>query len=359
LVKALKAFRIYVLQSKIIAYVPLVVVKDILIQPNIDGRRSKWIAKILEFDLEIKPTKLIKGQGLAKLLAEANCQDLGVNFINECSGIQKGQLSEIDPQREPPLARCPWYKDDIYFLQELRPPDGLQRNKAKDMKLKAVIYCLINQVLYWKDPLGFLLKCVDMQEADRIMVEFHDSLCGGHHFLKTTTCKILRDGYYSPTVFTDVCRRVRSYIKCQIFVGKQKLNSFPLIPVVVSGTFQQWVLDFIGEIHPASSGQHRWILTATDFFTKWIEAIPTRSASHKVIIRFLKDLITRFGCPSKIVTNNAASFRADPLAKFCEKFGIKLIHSTPYYPQGNGLAESSNKSLIRIIKRLLEDNKKA
>jgi hypothetical protein len=36
-----------------------------------------------------------------------------------------------------------------------------------------------------------------------------------------------------------------------------------------------------------------------------------------------------------------------------------LIHSTPYYPQGNGLAESSNKSLIKIIKRLLEDNKKA
>jgi transposase InsO family protein len=39
--------------------------------------------------------------------------------------------------------------------------------------------------------------------------------------------------------------------------------------------------------------------------------------------------------------------------------GIALIHSTPYYPQGNGLAESSNKSLINIIKRLLEDNKKA
>jgi hypothetical protein len=47
------------------------------------------------------------------------------------------------------------------------------------------------------------------------------------------------------------------------------------------------------------------------------------------------------------------------LARFCEQFGIKLIHSTPYYPQGNGLAESSNKSLIRIIKRLLEDNQRA
>jgi transposase InsO family protein len=47
------------------------------------------------------------------------------------------------------------------------------------------------------------------------------------------------------------------------------------------------------------------------------------------------------------------------LIHFCEQFEIKLIHSTPYYPQGNGLAESSNKNLIKIIKRLLEDNKKA
>jgi hypothetical protein len=128
--------------------------------------------------------------------------------------------------------------------------------------------------------------------------------------------------------------------------------------VVVSGPFQQWGLDFIGEIHPTSSGQHRWILTATDFFTKWIEAIPTRSASHKVIIGFLEDLITRFGCPSKIVIDNTTAFRFEPLAKFYDQFGIKLIHSTPYYPQGKGLAESSNKILIRIIKILLEDNKK-
>jgi hypothetical protein len=86
-VKALKSFRVYVLHSKVIAYVPSASVKDILVQPDIDGKRSKWIAKILEFDLEIRPTKLIKGQGLAKLLAEANCQALGVNFMNECSGI--------------------------------------------------------------------------------------------------------------------------------------------------------------------------------------------------------------------------------------------------------------------------------
>jgi predicted MarR family transcription regulator len=71
LVKALKAFRIYVLHSKIIAYVPSTSVKEILIQPTIYGNRSKGIAKMLEFDLEIKPTKLVKRQGLARLLAES------------------------------------------------------------------------------------------------------------------------------------------------------------------------------------------------------------------------------------------------------------------------------------------------
>jgi hypothetical protein len=85
LVKALKAFRVYVLHSRVTAYVPPTSVKDILIQPDIDGRRGKWISKILEFDQEINPTKLVKGRGLAKLLAESNCKALGVSFINACS----------------------------------------------------------------------------------------------------------------------------------------------------------------------------------------------------------------------------------------------------------------------------------
>jgi hypothetical protein len=82
LVKDLKAFRVYVLHSKVTTYVPSTSVKDILIQPDVDGRRGKWIAKILEFDLEIKPTKLVKGKGLSKLLVESNCRTLGISFIN-------------------------------------------------------------------------------------------------------------------------------------------------------------------------------------------------------------------------------------------------------------------------------------
>jgi hypothetical protein len=100
--------------------------------------------------------------------------------------------------------------------------------------------------------------------------------------------------------------------------GKQQLKSLPLKPTVASTPFQQWGLDFIGEIHPPSSGQHRWIMTATDYFTKWIEVVPTRSTSHKVIISFLEDIIARFGCPGRIITDNVASFKSKPLVNLCE-----------------------------------------
>jgi transposase InsO family protein len=98
-------------------------------------------------------------------------------------------------------------------------------------------------------------------------------------------------------------------------------------------------------------------LTATDYFTKLIEAIPTKNVTHKVVIGFLEGILSRFGCPNKIVTDNVASFKVEPLVKFCENFGIHLIQSTPYYPQGNVLAESSNKRLVKIIRNSLEDNK--
>lgn len=73
MVEAIKDFRVYILYSHVIAYVPNSVAKDILTQDDPDGKRGKWIATILEYDLEIKPTKLIKGQGLAKLMSESNC----------------------------------------------------------------------------------------------------------------------------------------------------------------------------------------------------------------------------------------------------------------------------------------------
>jgi hypothetical protein len=116
LVKALKEFRIYILHSHTIAYVPSSYVKEILTQLDPEGKRGKWIAVFLEYDLEIKPTKLIKGQGLAKLMAQSNCELLGINFIVDLSTDSR---EEEVPQVSKKFLDSPWYADIIYVLRNL------------------------------------------------------------------------------------------------------------------------------------------------------------------------------------------------------------------------------------------------
>jgi transposase InsO family protein len=192
------------------------------------------------------------------------------------------------------------------------------------------------------------------------LVDFHSGFCGGHFAAKTTTHKILRAGYYWPTIFSDVHKMVRGCQQCQLFTGKQKLAALPLQLVVVEAPFQQWGLDFIGQFKDNSSNGYTWIITTTDYFTKWVEAIPTKSATDKVVMDFLEDrIITRFGVPAKITTDNAKAFSSTELSSFCFKYGIILSHSSNYYPQGNGLAESSNKNLMTILKKTVGDNKRS
>ena len=129
---------------------------------------------------------------------------------------------------------------------------------------------------------------------------------------------------------------------------------------LVLAPFQQWGLDFIGKFKDNSSNGYCWILTATDYFTKWVEAIPTKKATDKVVMDFIEsNIITRFGAPTKITTDNAKAFSSAEFTSFCFNYGIILSHSSNYYPQGNGLAESSNKNLMTILKKTIGNNKKS
>ena len=142
--------------------------------------------------------------------------------------------------------------------------------------MKASKFCIIDSVLFWRNHEGILLNFLTLDETDNVLKEFHAGDYRGHLYWKSTANKILRAGFYWPSLFTDVRKFVMSCDKCQIFEGKRKLLPLPLKLVSTERPFQQWGLDFTGEIHPPSSGQDRWILTATDYFTKWIEVVPCR-----------------------------------------------------------------------------------
>ena len=173
LVKAIKDFRIYILYYHVIAYVPNAIVKDILTQEGLEGKRGKWIASILEYDIEIRPTKLIKGQGLAKLMSEANFQALDINQLDN-------EPELATPQINIAFEQSPWYADICYVLQNLCAPPGLSRTKSRLLKMKASRFCVMNGNLLWKNHEGILLNCLNMNDTDNVIKDFHAGDCGGH-----------------------------------------------------------------------------------------------------------------------------------------------------------------------------------
>jgi hypothetical protein len=192
LVKALESFRVYVLQYEIISYVLNSAVKEIFVLLGSEGKRGKWITKLLEYNLVIKPTKLIKGQGLAKLLTDSNYKFLGLHPIFSQSNKSRSQDEGSCLQLVYIYLSSPWYKDIVYFLQNLQAPPNFDKSKIVSLKLKSMNYCIFNQELFWRDPNIILLKCVDEGESKQIVTYFHKGFCGGHHHWKATTFKILR-----------------------------------------------------------------------------------------------------------------------------------------------------------------------
>ena len=92
-------------------------------------------------------------------------------------------------------------------------------------------------------------------------------------------------------------------------VGIERRPTFPLQPVTIKNPFEQWGLDVVGEINPNSSKLHKYILTATNYFSKWTEAIPLKVIIDTEVIQFPQwNIVTRFGVPNCLVFNNAKYF---------------------------------------------------
>lgn len=107
----------------------------------------------------------------------------------------------------------------------------------------------------------------------------------------------------------------------------------------------------------SSPGKAQFVLFMTDYFSKWVEAQAYRKIMEKEVIDFIWDhIVYLFKIPYEIACDNGKQFIGSKVTKFLEGLKIKRILSTPYYPSGNGQAESTNKTIIQNLKRRLTDN---
>ena len=127
-------------------------------------------------------------------------------------------------------------------------------------------------------------------------------------------------------------------------------------PIIKAWSFMGWGIDMIGQIYPPSSKNHKFILVATDYFTKWVKAIPLKNVTSKEMIEFVKEhIIYRFGIPQTITTDQGTMFTSEEFEEFATRMGSKLLNSSPYCAQANGQAKASNKGVIKLIKRKIDE----
>ena len=106
--------------------------------------------------------------------------------------------------------------------------------------------------------------------------------------------------------------------------------------------FHSWRLDFIGHINPSSKGC-RWILVATELFTKWVEAMAMKKAIGSSVANFLREnIICHFGVTSKIISDNGTTFLNKDVRCLTKWYSISHMTLTPYYPNILGKMTKEN-----------------
>ncbi|KAG5523821.1 hypothetical protein RHGRI_030722 [Rhododendron griersonianum] len=116
-------------------------------------------------------------------------------------------------------------------------------------------------------------------------------------------------------------------------------------------------MDLVGPIRP-SSRKNRWILAATKIYTKWVEAVPLKKATGDAVATFIKEnIICRFGIPKVILSDNGTPFINHHVGSLLDEYAVDQRTSSAYYQQGNGQAEATNKTMIRILSKLLDERR--
>ena len=134
---------------------------------------------------------------------------------------------------------------------------------------------------------------------------------------------IKRNGYFWPTMLEDCFTYYKGYQGCQKFGNMQRAPASAMNPIIKSWPFRGWGINLIGQIYPSFSKNHKFILVATDYFTKWVEAI---------CCEFVKEhIIYRFGTPQTITTDQGSMFILEEIGEFAASMGMKLLNSSPYY----------------------------
>ena len=167
------------------------------------------------------------------------------------------------------------------------------------------------------------------------------------HRGRDATYRHLSDRYHWPNMYDDVSFFVRSCKSCQYYSKAQ-----PRIQVTITSSPSILRCFIMDTVHmPKAKGGFKYLLHASDDTSKWVEARASKVNMAEAWVKFLyQDVICRFGCLLWVTCDGGPEFRGE-LRKMFARYGIPVVVSSPYYPEGNGIAERDGQTLKNALIR--------
>ncbi|XP_074352271.1 uncharacterized protein LOC141691431 [Apium graveolens] len=239
---------------------------------------QRLIGMFKEVRLECVPwEKNSNADALAKMGSQEEAVLLGSIplEIQEIPSIPEIEIMQVD---KAPKER--WMMPILAYIHKGTLPED--KFKARRLRYQAARYVIYDEVLYKRGFSKALLRCVDEEEGNYILREVHEGICGNHSWGSSLAMKVLRQGYYWPTMKEDAINFVRACDRCQRFANYSSVLATLLTPMVSPWPFPM------------------------------------------------------FGIPYKLVSDNGKQFDCKKLRQLCEELKIKKEFAAVYHPQSNG-----------------------
>ena len=164
-----------------------------------------------------------------------------------------------------------------------------------------------------------------------MLAELHEGVCGNHIGERTLAHRAHSQEYYWPTMKQDAENYIKRCDRCQRHTPIPRMLSEVLKPVTSPWPFAQWEMCIVGPL-PVATAQKKFLLVATDYFSKWVEVEAYANIKDKDVSKFVwKNIICRFGIPQAIIVDNGSQFDSIAFRTFCSELKIKILDSTPCY----------------------------
>ena len=209
-----------------------------------EGRMKKYLEKVLRLVKKFKETNFVQilreeNVEVDTLAKEASATGATDEFdeVQYILSIDLPKMQQIENEEN-------WMTPIVSYLKDGKLLEG--KDEARKLKVRAARYFLMDEVLYKRGFSQPHLRCLAPDEANYVLREVHERACENHSGARSLIHKVVRVGYYWPTVQADAKAYVKACDQCQQFSNVPRQPSEYLTPMMAPWPFAQWGLDILG-----------------------------------------------------------------------------------------------------------------